>query len=147
MLSEICQEIRNWFDRDTPHFHGAFEIVDGKISDADVVDALKENQYFRISGSVFNDGVYKNTNDLNLTDEAFVGSVTLMAVPKAFVDLANEIKTWQANNGAQASSLYTSESFGGYSYTKATKSSGSGAGANLSWKDVFASRLNNYRKI
>ena len=147
MLSEICQEIRNWFDRDTPHFHGAFEISNGKITDGDVVSALQRDQYFRIVGSVFNDGVYKNTNDLTLIDEVFVGSVTLMAVPKSFVDLANEIKTWQDANGVQASSPYASESFGGYSYSKAIKSSGSGAGGSFSWKDAFASRLNNWRKI
>ena len=42
-----------------------------------------------------------------------------------------------------AESPYTSESFGDYSYTKATGESG----APLTWRDVFASRLNAWRKL
>lgn len=145
MLSELCQELRNWFDRDQPHLHGAFEISDGHIADRDFQEIIKPNQYFRISGSVFNDGVWKNDENLALTDELFIGAVRLMAIPKEVLDLNAEIDAWIAKYGDASSSPYQSESFGGYSYTKASGSGSSGSGA--SWQSIFANRLNKWRKI
>lgn len=151
MLSELCRELRNWFDREQPHLHGAFEIDGGTIVDADFRAVIKKNQYFRITGSIFNDGVYKYTDDLELTDEIFVGSVNLMAVPKEVLDLSDEIDAWMAKYGgvdSEAMSPFSSESFGGYSYTKASGgSSGSDSSGGSSWQGVFANRLNRWRKI
>lgn len=150
MLSELCRELRNWFDRDQPHLHGAFEIKNGTIADKDFKDVIKNNQYFRIQGSVFNDGVYKYDDELELTDELFVGSVALMAVPKEVLDLSAEIDAWQAKYGgvnSEAMSPFMSESFGGYSYSK-SNGNGSAAGAgSVSWQSAFGSRLNRWRKI
>ena len=147
MLSELCQELKNWFDRGQPRIYGAFEISDGKITDTDFTDIIKENQYFRIIGSVFNDGVYQYTEELTLTDELFVGAIWLMAIPKSFLDLVKEIEEWQKKNGgvdSEAMSPFTSESFGGYSYSKGTTSSGKSA---ATWQNVYASQLNMWRKI
>ena len=146
MLNEICQELRNWFDRGQPRLHGAFEISGGKIVDTDFTSIIQPNQYFRIIGSVFNDGVYKYTNELVLNDEIFVGSVWLMAIPKEVVDLASEISTWIEKNSDAITSPYQSESFGGYSYTKSSGGSGSGS-SNPTWQSVFANQLNRWRKI
>lgn len=137
MLTEVCAEIRNYFVSDI--HNGTFEIVGGKITP---LDFIQENQYFRIVGSVFNDGVYKYTTDLVLTDEIFSGSVWAMAVPPSVVALAEEIKKYNESDEAKPSA-YTSESFGGYSYSKATDENG----APIGWKKVFASRLNKYRRI
>lgn len=137
MLTEVCAEIRNYFVKDI--HNGTFEIVGGKITP---LDFIQENQYFRIVGSVFNDGVYQNTADLVLTDEVFSGSVWAMAVPPSVVALAEEIKKYNESDEAKPSA-YTGESFGGYSYTKATDANG----APMGWKKVFASRLNPYRRI
>ena len=137
MLTEVCAEIRNYFVKDI--HNGTFEIVGGKITP---LDFIQENQYFRIVGSVFNDGVYKNTADLELTNEVFCGAVWSMAVPPSVIDLAEEIKKYNESDEAKPSA-YQSESFGGYSYTKATDSNG----VPLDWKKVFASRLNQYRRI
>lgn len=137
MLTEVCAEIRNYFVKDI--HNGTFEIVGGKITP---LDFIQENQYFRIVGSVFNDGVYKNTADLKLTNEVFSGSVWSMAVPPSVVDLAEEIKKYNESDEAKPSA-YQSESFGGYSYSKATDENG----APIGWKKVFASRLNQYRRI
>ena len=137
MLTEVCAEIRNYFVKNI--HNGTFEIVGGKITP---LDFIQENQYFRIVGSVFNDGVYKNTADLVLTDEIFSGSVWAMAVPPSVVALAEEIKKFNESDEAKPSA-YTSESFGGYSYSKATDENG----APIGWKKVFASRLNKYRRI
>lgn len=151
MLSELCQELKNWFDRGQPRLYGAFEISEGKIIDSDFTDVIKNNQYFRIAGSVFNDGVYEYTNDLILKDEPFVGSIWLMAVPKEVVALSDEIDAWiekYGNVDSEAMSPFQSESFGGYSYTKASGSSASGSGSSMpSWQSVFASKLNLWRKI
>lgn len=137
-------EINNFFDRGLEKFHGAIEIKNGAIDDADIKAALKPNQYFRIVGSLFNDGVYKNDESLQLTDELFVGSVWLMAVPKEIIALDSEITDWVNKYGEMVSSPYTSESFGGYSYSKASGANGS---SNPSWQTAFASRLNKWRKI
>ena len=137
MLTEVCAELRNYFVKDI--HNGTFEIVGGKITP---LDFIQENQYFRIVGSVFNDGVYQNTADLVLTDEVFSGSVWSMAVPPSVIDLAEEIKKFNESDEAKPSA-YTSESFGGYSYSKATDSNG----VPLTWQKVFANRLNKYRRI
>lgn len=137
MLTEVCAEIRNYFV--TEIHNGDFTISGGKISP---LDFLQEGQYFRIVGSVFNDGVYKNTDDLVLTDEKFIGAVWSMALPPSVIDLAAEIKAYNESDEAKPTA-YTSESFGGYSYSKATD----GNGAPISWQKVFASRLNKYRRI
>ena len=75
-----------------------------------------------------------------LTDETFTGAVWALAVPKSVVTLAEEIKAWAAKNQLGA---YTSESFGGYSYTRATNAKGAAVG----WQDAFAAQLAPYRKL
>lgn len=137
MLNEVCAEIRNYFVKDI--HNGTFEIVGGKITP---LDFIQENQYFRIVGSLFNDGVYQYTADLVLTDEIFSGSVWAMAVPPTLIALAEDIKKYNESDEAKPSA-YTSESFGGYSYSKATDENGVAVG----WKKVFASRLKPYRRI
>ncbi len=147
MLTELCQELKNWFDRDQPHIIDTFEIRDGGIINDSFTSIIQSNQYFRITGSVFNDGVHQYTDSLVLTDEVFKGSVNLMAIPKVVLDLSNEIDAWMAKYGnvnSEAMSPFSSESFGGYSYSK---SSGSSGGSGSSWQSAFASRLSKWRKI
>lgn len=144
MLNELCQEIRNYFDKAQPKFFGTIEIQDGHFVDADILDKIKPNQYFRIVGSIFNDGVYCFNEELTLEDETFDGAIWLMAIPKDFLALAKEIEDWQAKYGDALNSPYTSESFGGYSYSKA---SGKNSGGAVTWQDAFATRLNLYRRI
>ena len=153
MLAEICDFIHNYFELDT--VHGTFHISGGSIE----LPFLLDGQRFRIRGSALNDGIYTyyssgrifdaDDNDgIQLLTEQFTGSVDAMGVPRAVLDLSAEIDTWVANNAKALESPYTSESFGGYSYTKAT---GAGTGANasgmLTWQDMFKSRLKAYRKI
>ena len=143
MLNEICQELRNWFDRDKPKLYGTFAIQNGKITDSTFTTIIQNNQYFRIIGSVFNDGVYEYTETLQLTDEEFDGAIWLLAIPKDFLAKAKEIKDWCAANEESLKTPYQSESFGGYSYSKATGANGGAA----SWQTMFASDLNKWRKI
>lgn len=136
MLTEVCAEIRNYFV--TEIHEGNYEIVGGKIAP---LDFLQEGQYFRIVGSVFNDGVHKSSTS-SLVDEKFSGAVWAMAVPSSVIALTDEIKAFCESDAGKASA-YTSESFGGYSYSKATDASG----APMSWQKVFASRLNKWRRV
>lgn len=142
MLTELCHEIKNWFVREK-HF-GTFTIEGGSIE----LPFLATNQYYRIIGSVFNDGVhvYGDITDI-LTDETFKGAIWAMAVPPEVVTLAGDISAWVDQYGEAVNSPFSSESFGGYSYTKA---SGNGAGNGCNggtWQSTFASRLNKWRKI
>lgn len=136
MLTEICQHVRNYFVREIKY--GQFEIKNGSIAP---LDFIEDGAYFRIVGSVFNDGVYQYPS-AELTDEIFEGAVWAMAVPPSFIALAKEIENY-VKSDASKPSAYTSESFGGYSYSKATDSNG----VPIGWEKVFASRLNKYRRI
>ena len=140
MLEQILTELHNWFQRDI--FPGAYTIQDGGI----VLPFLRDGQYFRILGSVFNDGLHRYGPDMELLqDETFEGAVWALAVPRAVVDLAEEITVWRERYGNVLDSPYTSESFGGYSYTKAS-GAGDSAGAG-GWQAAFRARLNPYRKL
>lgn len=141
MLTELCRECRNWFTTDSDKHTGDFTISDGGITPFDFV---LNGQYFRIMGSHFNDGVYKNVPEevAKLAAETFTGQIWAMRIPPAFIDLSGKIEEYIAKNEKEISP-YTSESFGGYSYTKATGSNGS----PLSWQEVFNSKLKVWRKI
>ena len=138
MLTEFCAELRNWFVVPDGVHIGAYTIIGGSIAP---LDFLQEGQHFRIVGSVFNDGVYQYPAT-SLTDEVFEGAVWAMALPQSIIALAAEIKEYNKSDAGKASP-YTSESFGGYSYTKATDANG----APIGWQNAFASRLNKWRKL
>lgn len=132
MLETVLMYLNNWFV--VGRYDDTYTIEDGGIT----LPFLVDGQYFRIVGSLFNDGVYQYPAEL--TDETFDGSVWAMAIPKALLSTVEEITTWTAKNGD--SGPYTSESFGGYSYSKATNSKGMAVG----WRDVFATQLAPWKK-
>ena len=143
MLTELCQELNNWFEREKRS--GFFRIVDGMLE----ADFLLPGQYFRVMGSLFNDGVHQYGNDF-LNDEDFTGSVWSLAIPVAVIKLSEDIDAWRAKYEAPdstAMSPYMSESFGGYSYSKGSTFSGTGTGGATSWRTSFASRMNARRKV
>ncbi len=151
MLTEICQYLKNWFDKNQPKYIGNVKLVGGSISvDGDDVP-LKEGQYFRIIGSVLNDGVHQYpASDIN--DEEFYGAVWSMAIPPHFLSLVKDITAWCDKYGSvdgSALSPFASESFKGYSYTKASGAytSGGTAASAPSWQSTFAPRLAPWRKI
>lgn len=146
MLTEVCAEIKNYFCQDGDRIGGDFTVQNGRITPS---ISLQENQYYRIVGSVFNDGVHKNGDEL-IDEEQFHGAVWKMRVPKDFLDLVDAIEAWNEVNGkvdSAAMSPFSSESFGGYSYTKSGSGSGGGSSSVVTWKDAFSARLNKYRKI
>lgn len=142
MLTELCAELKNYFlrDREADIHYGEYTISGGSIA----LPFLLDGQYFRIVGSVLNDGVYQYPA-VGLADETFTGAVWAMAVPPTVIALAADIEAWNAKNAETLASPYTSESFDGYSYTKASGASSSGGA--YSWRDQFASRLAKYRRL
>lgn len=150
MLTELCQYLRNWFDVNQPKFYGTFTVSDNVLTfdGSDLAQLLKQGQYIRIFGSVFNDGIAK-MGSLDLQDETFEGTVWALAIPKDVVALADDIAGWRAKYEAvdsPALSPYNSESFGGYTYSKTTGANRAGSSGG-GWQDVFAYRLAPYRKI
>lgn len=148
MIGEICAEIKNYFAYEDDRHIGDWVISSGTISP--VIDFPTD--YIRIVGSRLNDGVHKVSDLVEnpLQDEEFHGAIWIMSPPAAFLALVEEIKAWQDANGKIDSALmspFQSESFGGYSYSKASGSGTSGASSIPTWKSMYASRLNMYRRI
>lgn len=144
MLTELCLELRNWFE--LSKYFGEFSIEDGELTGAG--DFLQDGQYFRIIGSVFNDGVHQYpVEESELKDEVFKGAIWAMAVPPAVIDLSERIQAWNDKYGDSVSSPYSSESFGGYSYTKASSGQGDADSGGVTWRGAFANDLNKWRKL
>lgn len=153
MYSQICRELNNYFEYDKAF--GRYEIINGSLILPQHLNTEKgkslhvlDDQYIRIVGSVFNDGVYQFPAT-GLHDETFEGAIWLLAFPVDFKALVSDIEEWNKKNGgvdSAAMSPFTSESFGGYSYSKANSSDASGKGQNT-WQGAFKARLNAYRRI
>lgn len=144
-MTDIFQYLRNWFDRNQPKYYGKVTIENGAL----VGDyKIATGQFYRIIGSALNDGVYIYGQE-QLDDETFEGAIWLMAVPRDVRNLIAEIDLWQEKYGGVDSvnmSPYQSESFGGYSYSKASGSSTSSASVPT-WQSVYADRLGRYKKL
>ena len=136
MLETILSYLHNWFP--SKKQRGAFEIVSGALD----ADFIREGQYYRIIGSVFNDGLHQMGDiDDTLTDEAFDGEVWALAVPKIVVSLAERIRDYREKNPETDK---VSESFGGYSYSRGAGADGSASGG---WQAAFRSELNRWKKV
>lgn len=158
MLTELCAFLKNYFVDEM--CYGDFKITNGLITYADGTGLpLQDGQYFRIIGSIFNDGCHLFTtngaegaealSNPTLMDEEFNGSVWTMAVPKDVLDIAEEIAAWRAKYegiDSPALSPFNSESFGGYSYSKSAGNNASGS-TGTTWQSVFGNRLIRYRKV
>lgn len=139
MLEQILMHLKNWFLVPGGIHEDTYTIKDGGIT----LPFLASGQYFRICGSVFNDGLHQYPAD-DMRTETFHGTVWVLAVPKAVIDLAAEIEAWETKNGDASRSPFASESFGGYSYTKQNYAN---ANNTATWQSVFSPRLNAWRKI
>lgn len=137
MLEQVLGELHNWFVREV--VEGDFTISGGRLLLPDG-PALLDGQYLRVVGSVFADGLHQ-WPATGLVDETFRGEVWALAVPQEVQDLAGVIDDWDAKN---APGPYVSESFGGYSYTRATNGA---TGQAAGWRDRFRQELNRWRKV
>ena len=90
MLTEICQYLKNWFNRKPngdyyPKYSGKVVITEGDLVFASGFD-LVDGQYIRIMGSLFNDGVHKVGD--TLVDEVFEGAVSSSCSVRSFLSSA-----------------------------------------------------------
>lgn len=154
MLTQLCSLLRNYFLRDYNNpdasiHHGKFIVTGGRIQP---LSFLQDGQYFRVIGSVFNDGVwqYDPNGEGNgpMHDETFDGTIWAMCVPRDFLDLAAEIEAWSIANADSLNSPYQSESLGsgGYSYSRASGGSQNDLSLPYGWQNQFAQRLRLYRR-
>lgn len=139
-MTDFCAEIKNYFD--VKRAYGKYTISGGSI----VIDDMQEGQFFRIIGSVFNDGVYQYPAS-GLKNETFDGSIWYMAVPPDVKSLVEEMSAWEDKNAAALNSPYSSESFGGYSYSKTSGSGISGGDGSITAFSHFADKLKLWRKV
>ena len=138
MLTELCQELHNWFEREI--HTGSFTITGGNIT----ADFLQDGQYFRIAGSIFNDGIHQYPAT-DLREETFDGAVWALAIPKEFINLCDRITAFNAkvDEMALVEKGYASENFGGYSYTL----SSSAPAGMLAWEKRINAGKSAWRKL
>lgn len=144
-LTELCGELKNWFEKQC--YIGNFVIEDGVLKSDMFNFDLLNGQYVRIVGSCLNDGVYLyNDGFEGLQDESFRGGVWALAIPQEVLGLAKDIADWKDKYGDTAFSPFSSESLSASSYSY-TKSESAGNGAGATWQNIFSSRMNRWRKI
>ena len=112
MLYEVMNHIHNFFPVKGAAITGKITIgewlfdthtdamagtEDRRYSDTAIRLPLQDGQYYLISGSIFNDGVYQyhKGNAAPLQEETFDGVVVPLAIPKPFLSLVDEISEWQ----------------------------------------------------
>lgn len=141
-MNKILKYLNNYFYRFGER--GTYEIKDNKII---VRGKYLEGQYIRIVGSLMNDTVLKvisvAENEITLEkayNEIYEGTIYSLAVPIDLIELLPKIEEFEEKN--KPSDL-ASESFGGYSYSKATNKNGEA----ITWKDAFWNDIKGYRKM
>ena len=141
-MNKILRYLNNYFYKFGEK--GLIKIEENKIQ---VNGKYLVGQYIKLEGSTMNDTVLKVIsvvdNQITVTgayNEEFEGVIYSLAVPRDLIELEEKIKEFEATN--KPSNL-NAESFGGYSYSKASN----GKGGVASWKDIFFDDLKPYRKL
>lgn len=148
-LEDILYHIHNWFVRGTMPVR-ACSISEGSLP-ASVTSHLLDGQWYRIRGSILNDGLHQHP-DTSLSDEVFDGWIDSLAIPKALMNVAERIQEYiDLTRDARETALsakYASESFDGYSRSIRTDlTSQGGSGGLTGWKAEFVADLNPWRKM
>lgn len=147
ILEQVLYHIHNWFVYDTIDM-GHCEIAGGSLP-ASI--SIPDGAWYRIQGSLLNDGLHQHPAT-DLTDETFDGTITVCAIPKALLNVVDDIADWIDHYNTASEKLqdspFASESFGGYSYSiRSDLTANNGSGGLTGWQAEFASRLNPWRKI
>lgn len=140
-MEEVLNYINNYFYKFG--VIGKFTIAGNKIY---LQGNYYKSQYIYIKGSMLNDGIYEVKDIIDdelyfegLDDEVFDGVIYSLRVPKQLKEKVKEIQDFKTTNKP---SQMQSESFGGYSYTRASVN-----GKPMTWKDVYKDDLAPYNKI
>ena len=146
-IYKVCSYLRNWFDRNQPHYSGTVTITNGALSET---YGLNAGQYFRIVDSSINDGVYKYPVT-TLNDETFNGSIIGMSIKPPVLEIMRKIEEWEskyANVSSASMSPFSSESISGvYSYSKSTGANDTSKDKSGTWQGTFGAELAPWRKM
>lgn len=137
MLETLLATLHNWFEIPGAARCGEYEVVSGVLD----LDFVAPGQFYRIEGSIFNDGLHQHPA-AGMMDETFRGTIVPLAVPGAVVMLAEKIAKWCAENPETDK---VSESFGGYSYSRSGANSGEGVYSG--WRAAFAGDIRRWKKV
>ena len=142
-ITRMCTVLHNFFTDKSHIFYNIYTIPDNILNN----NFIKQGQYFRITGSVFNNGVYCNTPDdlKRLKNETFKGAIWGMDVPADFGSLCEEVERFNVKIAELSGNFrgYSSESWGGYSYNLPT----SAPSYMQDWQCKIRQAMNAYRKI
>lgn len=159
MLEQVLTYLNNWFVRYT--YTGDVTVSeDGAVlAPSEAADVLQPGRWYRILDSDFYDGVYQVPEEQSEKEEpeeeaeepeeeeqseTFSCTLWALGVPAGLLNIITEMEAWQAKYGDVVSGPYQSESFGGYSYSKAGASS-SGSGTATVWAQ-FTDTLAPYKR-
>lgn len=135
---DVMRVCRNHFVRERRE--GAWRVSGGRLEPEGTAHA---GDWIAIEGSRRNDGVYLTAEDGTLpdaADESWDGAVWLLAPPRAFLALCEEIRRYDE---AHPASDLKSEQFGEYRYVTAAGASG----APVGWQAVYAAALAPWRRM
>lgn len=142
-ITRMCTILHNFFTDKNHIFYNIYTIPDNILNN----NFINKGQYFRITGSCFNNGVYCNiSEDLKrLKNETFKGSIWVMDVPPDFISLCEEVERFNAKIAELSGNFrgYSAESWGGYSYNLPT----SAPSYMHDWQYKIKQAMNAYRKI
>lgn len=147
ILEQVLYHIHNWFAYDTIDT-GHCEISDGSLPAS---LSIPDGAWYRIQGSMLNDGLHQHPA-ADLSDETFDGTITVCVIPKALLNVVEDIADWIDHYNTARENIqdspFASESFGGYSYSiRSDLTANNASGGLTGWQAEFASRLNPWRKI
>lgn len=146
MLTRVCRYLKNWFVKSNTG-NGDVAVIDGKVYFNGSEIEMNEGQHFALVRTRYVYGVYAYGDEIE--DSEFEGAVWIMDVPKDVLDVVVRMTAWEEANGGSdspAMSPYQSESFGGYSYSKASGGGGK-VGSSVFDNAEFASVLRPFKKI
>ena len=131
-VENVMRCVRNFFEKG--YMVDTFSITGGQIT-----PRVPDGIWYAVEGSMLHDGVYGPNDALEGADETFAGRVWLLAPPRAFLMLCEEIAEYDKKNPVGA---MQSESFGNYSYSRAGGQNGVKTG-----KEAYALQLTPYRRM
>lgn len=146
LAEEVLSHLHNWFVRDSSVFTNV-SIADGALPE-DVASYVPEGAFYRIEGSLMNDGLHKVGVDELETEDVSRVKISVLAIPRPLLAIIDEIADWEDKYGEVAKGPFFSESFGGYEYEIRGYSSYGAASSSMSgWRLAFANRLNPWRRM
>lgn len=139
MLYDVLQYLNVLNHPEGKLISAVYSVKDAAIVNGSIDLPLLDGQPYIIEGSVFNDGLHYYPSDI-LDDEVFSGRVIALRIPQQLMNIVSEIEEYAEKNPVSG---FTSESFGGYSYTRASGNNG----RTLDAIHVFADRLKGWKML